>query len=270
MSRKSGPILIVVSVLLGIGAAWVANDWIRDRTTASTAAKASVVVAATEIPFGTKVEARHVRLIEMVPGSEPSGVFRDPQQVIGRVSTGNVLPGELLLAPRFVTHESGSALSAMVDQRMRAVTVRVDDVVGVAGFLLPGNRVDVLASRRVEQNRATTETILQYVKVLAVDQTAATEKNEPVVVRAVTLEVTPAQAEVLVRHEEEGSLQLTLRNPLDDMEVPLVADVSRVAVPPPVPASPPPRRVVARAAPPREPPVTVIRGTQVRDQAATL
>jgi pilus assembly protein CpaB len=221
------------------------------------------VVAATEIPFGTKVEARHLRVIHMMSGTAPRGVFADPGDVVGRVSTGTVLPGELLLASRLVAHESGSALSAVVEPNMRALSVRVDDVVGVAGFLLPGNRVDVLASRKVDQNRATTETILHNVKVLAVDQTAATDKNQPVVVRAVTLEVSPTQAEILVRHKEEGTLQLTLRNPLDDLVPALVASE-------PV-AAPAPKRVVrGPVAIEHVPGVTVIRGTQVKEQAANL
>jgi pilus assembly protein CpaB len=123
-------------------------------------------------------------------------------------------------------------------------------VIGVAGFLLPGNRVDVLAARREAGRRAMAETILSDVKVLAVDQTAATEKNEPVIVRAVTLEVSPAQAEVLVKAKEEGSIQLTLRNPLDEEVV--VAEAPEAA-PEPVPVS----------APPRKRSVTVIRGTDV-------
>lgn len=263
MSRTRGPILIAISLLLGGGAAFVANQLVQQRA-APGAAGMSVVVAATEIPFGTKVEARHLRVIEMPPGSAPSGVFHDPALVVGRVSTGTMLPGELLLSSRLVAHESGSALSAVVEPTMRALTVRVDDVVGVAGFLLPGNRVDVLASRKQERNVATTETILQNVKVLAVDQTAATDKNEPVVVRAVTLEVTPGQAEVLVRHKEEGSLQLTLRNPLDDA-------VPSMAAAEPPPAGPVARRSVrAPVVIERAPSVTVIRGTQVKEQAANL
>jgi pilus assembly protein CpaB len=134
---------------------------------------------------------------------------------------------------------------------MRAVTVRVDDVVGVAGFLLPGNTVDILASRKRGQGRAITETILQNIKVLAVDQTASSESNEPVIVRAVTLEMKPTQAEVLFQARVEGSIQLTLRNPLEaEPEV----------VPPTI------KRVVRRAstrkkAAPSE--IVVIRGTSV-------
>ena len=91
-------------------------------------------------------------------------------------------------------------------------------MIGVAGFLLPGNRVDVLATRR-EGKRAKASTVLEDIKVLAVDQTASPEKDKPVVVRAVTLEMTPEEAEVLVKSTQEGTLQLTLRNPLDNKPV---------------------------------------------------
>jgi pilus assembly protein CpaB len=134
---------------------------------------------------------------------------------------------------------------------MRAVTVRVDDVVGVAGFLLPGNTVDILASRKRGQGRAITETILRNIKVLAVDQTASAETNEPVIVRAVTLEMKPTQAEVLFQARVEGSIQLTLRNPLE-------------AEPEVVP--PTKKRVVRRASVKKKaapPEVIVIRGTSV-------
>jgi pilus assembly protein CpaB len=145
---------------------------------------------------------------------------------------------------------------------MRAVTVRVDDVVGVAGFLLPGNHVDVIAARKVNE-RATTETVLMNINVLAVDQTTSQDKNEPVVVRAVTLEMTPQEAEVLMKAREEGRIQLTLRNPADDMRPQLVA------TPEPAPAIAP-QKPVRRAAPrPAEPNVTIIRGTLVDNERTT-
>jgi pilus assembly protein CpaB len=87
-------------------------------------------------------------------------------------------------------------------------------VIGVAGFLLPGNRVDILFTKR-QGSQSVTRTILQDIKVLAVDQTASTDKDRPVVVRAVTIELSPAEAELLVKATSEGNLQLTLRNPLD-------------------------------------------------------
>jgi pilus assembly protein CpaB len=125
-------------------------------------------------------------------------------------------------------------------------------------FLLPGNRVDVLSSRKTTDRRAVTETILRNIKVLAVDQTASTEQNEPVIVRAVTLEMTPQQAELLVKARSEGEIQLTLRNPLDDIVEP-EPEPELVAQPAP------PKPVVNRATttPPPSTTVTVIRGTKV-------
>ena len=138
----------------------------------------------------------------------------------------------MLLKERFTKSGAGSTLAALIRPDMRAMTVRVDDVVGVAGFLLPGNRVDVVAARKHAGNdRAITETILFDINVLAVDQTSSQDKNEPVVVRAVTLEMTPQQAEVLVRAREEGRIQLTLRNPTDDAQPQLAAEQPAPAPP---------------------------------------
>jgi pilus assembly protein CpaB len=137
---------------------------------------------------------------------------------------------------------------------MRAVTVRVDDVVGVAGFLLPGNRVDVIATEKDSlgtQVRAST--ILSNVKVLAVDQTASSDNNQPVVVHAVTLEVTPLDAEILLKGKTAGAIQLTLRNPLDesDARTPPPAAPKALAVKVPMPVKP------------LAPEVMVLRGTQL-------
>src|ERR1700686_4217002 len=115
--------------------------------------------------------------------------------------------------------EGESALAANIAKDKRAVTVRVDDVIGVAGFLLPGNRVDVVATRKDDRTSVIpSETILNNIKVLAVDQSAAANSNEPVVVRAVTLEVTPEEAETLLKGKAAGSIQLALRNPLDESD----------------------------------------------------
>jgi len=261
MLRGRGPLMIVLSLLLAVGAAWVANRWVQARTAipdSSRSPTVSVVAAAMDIPFGTKVEARHLTSIQMLRGTEPAGSYRELKDIEGKVARAALLRGEILLDGRFTDQGSGSTLAAVVAKDMRAVTVRVDDVVGVAGFLLPGNRIDVLGSRDLNSYEAQTETILQNVRVLAVDQTAATEKNEPVVVRAVTLEVTPAQAEILIKWKEQGSLQLTLRNPLDEKEV----EKKRVAQ-----ATGKPR---VRTGAPATAVVTVIRGTEVARQTSGL
>lgn len=256
MVKRRGIVLVFLSLLMAVGAAFVANKWIDARVMPAqdnTLNSASVVAAAMSIPFATKVEERHLKLVEMPEGLTPDGFFKSIDEVIGKVSTTNISRGEILVTERFRTHTTGSTLAALVNPNMRAVTVRVDDVIGVAGFLLPGNTVDILASRRNGQNRAITETILKNIKVLAVDQTAAAESNEPVIVRAVTLEMLPRQAEILFQARTEGKIQLTLRNPLE----------AEPEVKPP----PPKKRVVARRAPVKRkaalPEVTVIRGTSV-------
>jgi len=237
---------------MGVGAAWVANNWILKGTEANEVNQAQVATAAMRIPYGTKMESRHVKFMALPDGSIPIDAIRTIEEVDGKVATADILPGEFLLNARFADHTGGSTLASLVEDRMRAITVRVDDVIGVAGFLLPGNMVDVLASRLERgSRRAITETILKRVKVLAVDQTAKTNENDPVVVRAVTLEVTPKQAEVLVARAEEGSIQLTLLNPMDE-----------TVEPEPVKAAP--KAVVRRAPPPStDTAITIIKGTSV-------
>ena len=218
MVKRRGIVLIFLSLLMAVGAAVVANKWVVARVMPDQEYDknlAQVVAAAMKIPFATKVEDRHLKLIELPEGLTPDGFFATIEEVLGKVSTTSISRGEILVTERFRTHRTGSTLAALVGENMRAVTVRVDDVVGVAGFLLPGNTVDILASRKAGKGRAITETILRNIKVLAVDQTASSESNEPVIVRAVTLEMLPRQAEVLFQARTEGKIQLTLRNPLE-------------------------------------------------------
>jgi pilus assembly protein CpaB len=255
MARGRGPILILSSLLLAAGAAWMANKWITTHATPAAArATTHILTAAMNLPLGTKIESRHVATMEMIPGQEPAGTFHDLQEVVGKLTIVNITPGEMLMAPMFAKQGAGSTLASVVSNDKRAVTVRVDDVVGVAGFLLPGNRVDVVATRKDDRSGVVTaETILSNIKVLAVDQTAAANSNEPVVVRAVTLEVTPEDAEILLKGKAAGSIQLALRNPLDE------SDARR---------KPEPVKTVAKASahsrsPVSDPSITVIRGTKV-------
>src|SRR5512138_3451451 len=257
MTRR-GPLLLLLSLVFGFGAAWAAKNWLEQRTPQGPQGSA-VIVAAMEIPFGTAIEPRHVKVITVPQGTPLGNHFTSVAEIEGLVATQKALADEVLLKERFTKSGAGSTLAALIKPDMRAVSVRVDDVVGVAGFLLPGNRVDVVAARKVN-DRATTETILMNINVLAVDQTSTQDKNEPVVVRAVTLEMTPQEAEVLVRAREEGRIQLTLRNPTDEAQPQLVAEQpAPEAAPPP---APPVRKV--RQEPRRpDPGVTIIRGTNV-------
>lgn len=257
MAKKRGIVLVMLSLLMAVGAAYTANRWVAAQVVGETEVEgARVVAAAMAIPYGTKVEERHLKYVEIPDDAAPAGAFMSTEPVVGSVAVVPISRGEILIADRFAAHGSGSTLAALVGENMRALTVRVNDVIGVAGFLLPGNRVDVLSSRRSTNQRAVTETILRDIKVLAVDQSATTETNEPVIVRAVTLEMTPKQAEILVKAKTEGTIQLTLRNPLERSPEPTIE-----------PAKPKPRKPVVAKKPERQEDtsttVTVIRGTKV-------
>jgi pilus assembly protein CpaB len=249
MFSRRGPILIAISLLLALAAAWVANRWLIAQTASANEGPNTVAVmaAAIDIPLGTKIEPRHVTPIQMLADTAPDSAYQDLAGVEGKIALAEIMKGDIFHKARFADQGGGSALAAVVAENMRAVSVRVNDVVGVAGFLLPGNRVDVVAAYRDRQD-VLSETVVQNVKVLAIDQSASSDKNEPVVVRAVTLEVTPQDAEKLILAEQRGSIQLALRNPLD--EAVTKKPVAAVAV-------------VKTKAPPPAPGVSVIRGTDM-------
>jgi pilus assembly protein CpaB len=263
MVKQRAFFLFFLAIGLGLAATWMANNWIQNRVTPETAeASSHVVVAALEIPFGQPITSQHLKLISWPQDQLPPGSFTDVAEIEGKVANRTIIPNEMVLQDRIVDKLDGSVLAAIVGKNMRAITVRVNDVLGVAGFLLPGNRVDVIAARKEDNRKATTDTILQNLKVLAVDQTASTDKDKPVVVRAVTLEVKPEQAEVLVKATEEGTVQLVLRNPSDDGQIVRKEPEPEVK----------PEPILAEAAPtkPRTSGVTVIRGTAVEKTKAKL
>jgi pilus assembly protein CpaB len=248
--------LFIVALALGIGAAMFANSWIQQKmqpVAAKDGNSAPVVVAGLEIPFGQTIEKEHIRIVQLPKNSIPGTAYSEISEVEGMIANTNIFKGEIIVSKRIVDAGEGSTLAALITPKMRAMTVRVNDVIGVAGFLLPGNRVDVLSSKKVNK-KARIETLLEDVKVLAVDQTASPEKDKPIVVRAVTLELDPSQAEKLVKATTEGTVQLSLRNPIDD---------SKKVVEKPAPA--PVKKVVARKRVRKSTShnITVIRGTQV-------
>lgn len=238
MTRGRAFRMLIVALVLGLGAAFLANTWLSERL-AMRAASAdvkydSVVAAALEIKFGQVLDEAHVRLVQLPEGTAPAGTFNDIADVTGKIATQTIVPGEFIVEGRLTGHGGGSALAAVVPKGKRAVTVRVNDVIGVAGFLLPGNRVDVIASRKNNKS-ARPKTLLQNVKVLAVDQTASSDKNDPVIVRAITLELSPKESEQLVGATSEGFVQMALRNPLD---------TSKIVKAEPPPPPPPPEPIV--------------------------
>ncbi len=218
--KKSGIVLMLgVSVVTALGASALAMSWLEERTAVRDPqnGQSAVVVAATRIPFGETVRMEDLRMVSLPREAIPSNSFSNRDEVVGRVAAQTLYPGETVLSERVVENLGGSALGAVLANGKRAISVRVDDVAGVAGFILPNNRVDVLATRRAGNGRnMETETILRDINVLAVDQRASPEGEDgPMLVRAVTLEVSPDEAERVTKAAGEGKIQLTLRNPTD-------------------------------------------------------
>ena len=212
-SRVLGTIL--VSLVLAAVAAWVANNWISSRVgTQQVATNMSpVVVAAANIPAGSKVEATQLKVVQLPTDAVPQGSYAKPQELVGQVAQQSVYAGEIILKTRIAQSPPGSPLAALIPKGKRAITIPVNVVAGVAGFVLPGSRVDILANTGGQP-----KTILQDMKVLAINQSTKADKDEAVVVSAVTLEVTPVQAEIVAKAMRSGGLQLTLRNPRDETQ----------------------------------------------------
>lgn len=261
INKRSSAVFLVLALALGLGAAFLAQQWARKRMDDAEQHAAQnttqVVVAAREIQFGRRVEADFVKVVDWPAHAVPPGAYGDPAKVVGQVSKYHILSGEPLLAARLADPETSPLLASLIEPSKRAVTVRVDDVVGVAGFLLPGSRVDVVATKSPDRQHYETRTILHNLRVLAVDQTAAAAGEEkPVVVRAVTLETDPKQAESLIQATREGTVQLALRNPEDQAQPAAAAEAKPAPVQPPATA----------AARPLTGEVTVIRGTHVNSE----
>lgn len=213
-------VLILIALVLGGAASWIAYKRVKVQAASAESHTTQVLVAAFDIDYGQTVAAEQVKLVPWPEDSVPEGAYTSVEAAVGKLASLAIVKGEPLTDRRVVENLGGSALANLIEPNKRAMTVRVNDVVGVGGFLLPGNRVDVIATRTNRgDNRAETKTVLQNLKVLAVDQQARTEEDKPVVVRAVTVEVDPKEAEILTTATAEGTVQLVLRNPLDSTEV---------------------------------------------------
>ncbi|HLM59062.1 MAG TPA: Flp pilus assembly protein CpaB [Pyrinomonadaceae bacterium] len=182
---------------------------------------ANVVVAKVDIPLGTKVVAEQLMTAQFPTGALPDGVFDNPEKLVGRVSVVNIAAREPVTDFKLAAEGSAGGLSAVIPEGYRAMTVKVDDVIGVSGFLQPGTMVDVLTviepPDQNAQRNPISKIVIQNVKVLASGQNIDKPKNEREAesVRAVTLQVTPEQAEKLALASTEGKLRLVLRNMID-------------------------------------------------------
>jgi pilus assembly protein CpaB len=179
----------------------------------------NVVVAKQEIPLGEKITAEQLALAPIPNGSLPEGVFRKMDEVVGRVAITPIGVRETITNMKLAPAGTGGGLSAVIPEGYRAMTVKVDDVVGVSGFIMPGSFVDVVATitplaQAGAANGPISKIVLQNIKVLASGAKIDSPENQrqPSEVKAVTLQVTPEQAEKLVLAANEGKLQLVMRN----------------------------------------------------------
>jgi pilus assembly protein CpaB len=178
----------------------------------------NVVVAKAEIPLGEKITAEQLALAQIPNGSAPEGVFRKMDEVVGRVAITPIGVRETITNMKLAPEGTGAGLSAVIPEGYRAMTVKVDDVVGVSGFIMPGSFVDVVAIitpvAQAGANGPISKIVLQNIKVLASGAKIDSPENQrqPSEVKAVTLQVTPEQAEKLVLASNGGRLQLVMRN----------------------------------------------------------
>src|SRR6266436_9548960 len=215
--RKGSLFILILAIAMGGVAAYMARVWIIAQQMPVTAAThGTVVVAANSLAFGTQLSRENVTEISWPEGAVPEGAYATKDQLFKdgrRVALTPMQRNELILKSRITGPGQKATLSALLDEGKRAVTLRVDDVRGVAGFILPGDFVDVvlIAEDGPPRRENYSEILLQNLKVLAVDQLASERQEQPTVPKAVTLEVTPEQAQKILLATNIGRLSLTLR-----------------------------------------------------------
>jgi len=212
--------VLALAVIAGGGLAYATFNAINAQPVKTVNAPTQpVVVAAADLALGTELKKEDLTVVNFPVGAAPEGGFKSPAEIIGRGLIVSMVKNEPVLAAKLASKEAGAGLPPVIPEGMRAVSVRVNEVIGVAGYVLPGTRVDVLAtaSPTSQQQDTTAKLILSNVQVL----TAGTrmeqdqEKGKPMQVTVVTLLVYPDQAERLALASTEGKIQLALRNPLD-------------------------------------------------------
>ena len=214
--------MLSISVLLGFAVTAMAVGWVSHK---GAIASSKVVVAVVDIEMGTKLNPQMLSTVDWPNGSMPQGAFDDLKMLQDRVVRTSIQRGEAILNTKLAPLGTQGGLSAVIAEGKRAMTVRVNDVVGVAGFALPGNYVDVMVNAQQEgagsrnEMKQITKTVLEHVLVLAVAQEAGRDETKPKVVNAVTLELTLEDAERLDLARNIGTLTLVLRNQVDNTPV---------------------------------------------------
>jgi len=294
MNRQT-MIALAVAVVLGLFAVFIANSYISGREQkADLTGTTKVAVAAVPLAYGTDITPDKIKFVDYPKASLPPGSFTNAAQLLPegkkRFALMTISINEPVLASKISGEGQGASIAALLPEGMRAATVRINDVSGVAGFIQPNDSVDVLITRTPPGgNQQFTDVLLQNVRVIAIDQEAKNSDGTPKLARSATVEVSPIDAQKLALAQKAGQLSLVLRKP-GETNNPVVETVSMndlrynmyggarypapasvgnygaalteaITVPKPTPA---PRRAVApkKKAAPEKPKVEVFRGTQ--------
>lgn len=221
--RASTIVMIGFAVVFGLLAVFIAQVWLNNQASMQArnmeankkqVATHTIVVAKEPLRFGTELTASMLQEVPWPSESLPAGAFTAIKDILTggrRVVLSAIEANEPVLALKITGAGQRATLSALVKPGMKAVTIRVNDVEGVGGFVLPGDHVDVVLTRQIDKGSATTEVVLQNTKVLAVDQNADDRLFKASVAKSVTLEVDTVQAQKVWLASSVGSLSLLLR-----------------------------------------------------------
>lgn len=220
-------VLLGIAVAVGLFAVLLANAWFsgaeqQQGVPAGEQRFTRIVVASQPLEFGARLTGQNVRLQDWPEGSVPQGAYRSLPEALkfDRVAIRPIVPGEPVLASKVSGTDGRATLAALLPNGMRAISVPVNPVSGVSGFVLPGSQVDVLLTRKINSDASgrggqRSDVILENVQVLAIDQLANDKQSEPKIAKTATLAVSLYDAQRLVVAQQSGSLSLVLRKPTD-------------------------------------------------------
>jgi pilus assembly protein CpaB len=231
MLKRQTVIALAIAIILGVVAVYVANSYlVGAQRNAQLRETTKVAVASAPLNYGTEITPDKVRFVDFPNSSIPPGAFTTAQQLLPdgkkRVALMPISVNEPILKEKISAEGQGASISALLPDGMRAATVRINDVSGVAGFIQPNDHVDLLITRTPPGGDSNvTDVLLQNIRVIAMGRQAKDSDGKPIPARTATLEVAPIDAQKLALGEAAGSLSLVLRKPGDPND-PVVETVS--------------------------------------------
>jgi pilus assembly protein CpaB len=276
--RTNQVTVLIIAIAMGGIAAYLAQTWIRGQTSASAANQppGQILVAAEPLAYGGVVTADKVNEVPWFAKTLPEGAFSSRDELLEggrRVVLSPINRGEPVLRSKVTGPGQRASLSSLLGEGLRAVTVRVDDVRGVAGFVLPGDFVDfvMIASEGTNKRQSYSDVLLEHLKVLAIDQIADEGEGKPTLARAVTVEATKEQAQKILLATDVGKLSLILNHPAESASTPnrriSERDIGRIIPEPPPRPAPAPAAPVAAPPPSNMAKVLIIRNGESKEYA---